>query len=85
MDISEENLKLCLAFDLSASLIDSTESKKAKIKPNEYFQITKLNQRYKKRLMNAGYNNEEADKLILKWGKKTIELLKEKIKKSPKT
>lgn len=83
MDISERNLKLCLSFDLTASLIDTTLAKKKNKKPNEYFQLFKLNNRYKKRLVNLGYSNEEADALILDWGKKIIIILKEKIKSRP--
>jgi len=84
MDISEEKLKLCLSFDLTASLIDADIAKKNKRTVNKYFQFEKMNKRYKKRLTNAGYNGNEADKLILKWGKKTIEFLKEKFKQSTK-
>ncbi len=84
MDISEEKLKICLAFDLTASLIETDIAKKNKRATNKYFQFEKMNKRYKKRLTNAGYNSNEADKLILKWGKKTIEFLKEKFKQDSK-
>ncbi len=83
MDISERNLQLCLSFDLTASLIDTTLAKKKNKKPNEYFELLKLNNRYKKRLVNLGHSNEEADVLILDWGKKTIDILKEKVKSKP--
>jgi len=85
MDISEENLKLCLAFDLSSTFISLESPKESKKQQNDYFRPENLNKKYMKRLKNLGYDEDEAKKFILENGKKIIKELRKRIKNRKNT